>query len=132
MVRRETIAPSIYLRTLNDHLGVPIGTLARVETVGNCWTGEFMFTVRWLGLGAGVRHRPLSNRTLNLWESDLISFEIVMKEEAAALLASSLSHEGHPHLRLSNGYCWLGKGRKDHLDSFSDAPSDDFSQTLWS
>lgn len=132
MVRRETIAPSIYLRTLNDHLGVPIGTLARVETVGNCWTGEFMFTVRWLGLGAGVRHRPLSDRTLNLWESDLLSFEIVMKEEVAALLPSTPPHGRHPHLGLSNGYCRLGRDRKDQLDLFPEASSDDFSQTLWS
>jgi hypothetical protein len=46
MVRKEEMIKGRYLRTLSDAWSVPAGTLARVETVGRIWQGEFVFTVR--------------------------------------------------------------------------------------
>ena len=87
MVTQDKIVTGLYLRTLNDRLGVPRGTLARVETVGSYWTGEFLFTVRWL-LGSGTKQRAISDRSLNLWESNLSDFEpVTEQQEAAAMMA---------------------------------------------
>ena len=84
MVRKEEIIEGCYLRTCSNSLRVPTGTLARVETVGTTWQGEFVFTVRWLNWRAETQARSVSDRSLNLWEQDLAHFEAVSREEAAA------------------------------------------------
>jgi hypothetical protein len=64
MVRKEEMIKGRYLRTLSDAWSVPAGTLARVETVGRTWQGEFVFTVRWLNWRIGTQSRPVSDRSL--------------------------------------------------------------------
>ena len=90
MVRKEEMIKGRYLRTLSDAWSVPAGTLARVETVGRTWQGEFVFTVRWLNWRIGTKSRPVSDRSLNLWEQDLAQFEVVSREETAAVKAAAL------------------------------------------
>ena len=84
MVRREDIVKGAYLRSLSDSLSIPVGTVARVESVRRTWQGEFVFTVRWLNVNTGTQVRSISDRSLNLWEADLVHFEAVSREEAAA------------------------------------------------
>ena len=98
----EDIIEGRYLRALSDSLGVPAGTFARVESVGTMWTGQFAFTVRWLNTSTGTQLRPISDRSLNLWEEDLAHFEAVTREEVAAGKAVTLKLD-HPKLRLSVG-----------------------------
>ena len=102
MLRRDDIAPGQYLRTVSDHFGVPTETLARVETVGKVWTGEYVFTVRWLNVNTGTQVRPISDRSLNLWEADLTHFEAVRREEVAAGEPAPLQL-AHPKLTPSVG-----------------------------
>jgi hypothetical protein len=102
MVRKEEMIKGRYLRTLSDAWSVPAGTLARVETVGRTWQGEFVFTVRWLNGRIGTQSRPVSDRSLNLWEQDLARFEAASKEEAAAVKAAALTLE-HSKLKPSVG-----------------------------
>lgn len=82
-VRKEEMIKGRYLRTLSNAWSVPAGTLARVETVGRTWQGEFVFTVRWLNWRIKTQSRPVSDRSLNLWEQDLAQFEVVSREETA-------------------------------------------------
>jgi hypothetical protein len=67
---------------------MPAGTLGTVETVANIGRGDFYFTVRWLNPPRGTRSRPVSDRSLNLWLSDLEKFECVSSEEAEKILAA--------------------------------------------
>jgi hypothetical protein len=69
---------------VTDRLGVPAKTMAMVDTVGCFRTGAFVFTVRWLNLQPRTQIRPVSDRSLNLWEEDLVHFEAVKKEEDTA------------------------------------------------
>ena len=82
MLSRDDISPGRYLKTVTDCLGVPAETLASVDTVGTMWTGEFVFTVRWLNIKPGTQVRPVSERSLNLWESDLTHFETVQDRDS--------------------------------------------------
>lgn len=84
MVRKVEIIESRYLRTLSDSFAVPAGTLAKVDTVGTTWQGEFVFTVRWLNVNTGTQVRPISDRSLNLWEEDLAHFEAVSNEQTVS------------------------------------------------
>jgi hypothetical protein len=90
MARKEEVIAGQYLRTLADSFAVPAGTLAKVDTVGTTWQGEFVFTVRWLNVNTGTQVRPISDRSLNLWEADLVHFETVRREEAGAVKAAPL------------------------------------------
>ena len=74
MVRREDIVKGAYLRSLSDSLSIPSGTLAQVDMVGTSWQGEFVFTVCWQKVNTGTQVRPVSDRSLNLWEQDLAYF----------------------------------------------------------
>ena len=78
-----------FVRLLYDYLKVPAGTLATVETTRITTIGDFYFTVRWLTLKPGTQARPISDRSLNLFFSDLEKFECVPKEEAEQILAAS-------------------------------------------
>lgn len=85
MVDREEIVVGLYIRTCSRSFGVPAGTLAQVDCVGTTWKGDFVFTVRWLNLKPGTQVRPISDRSLNLWEQDLIQFEAVCEEEMTGI-----------------------------------------------
>src|SRR5687768_13394674 len=102
MMRKEEIIEGRYLRTLSDFFAVPAGTLAKVDSVGTTWEGEFAFTVRWLNVNTGTQVRPISDRSLNLWEEDVSYFEAVTREEVAAGKAVPLKLD-HPKLTLSVG-----------------------------
>src|SRR5687768_3491564 len=103
MVRREDIVKGAYLRTRSNALSIPSGRLARVETVGKTWQGEFVFTVRWLNWKTGSQVRPISDRSLNLWEQDLEHFEAVSNEEGGrAARVRPLLHR-QPEFKLSVG-----------------------------
>ena len=126
MLTRDDIAPGRYLRTVSDRLGVPTETLARVETVGNVWTGEYVFTVRWLNVNTGTQVRPISDRSLNLWEEDLAHFEAVTREVVATGKAVPLKLD-HPKLRLSVGGHRRSSMRKmTNLAQLTLFPAEDF------
>jgi|SRR5262249_52416072 len=98
MIQREDIRKGLLVRLLSDHLHVPQGTLATVETVSIIGSAkEFCFTVRWLNLPCGTRSRPISDRSLNLWLTDLEKFECVSKEDAEGILAAG--RPTHPRKR---------------------------------
>lgn len=54
MVPKEELIQGRYLLRLSDSFAVPAGTLAKVDTVGTTWQGEFVFTVRWLNWRSGT------------------------------------------------------------------------------
>jgi hypothetical protein len=88
--------------------------MAMVDTVGCLRTGAFVSTVRWLNLQPGTQIRPVSDRSLNLWEEDLVHFEAVKKEEDTAGTAPA-SPTSQPNLKpLLGSYRRLGqeKGRQ--------------------
>jgi len=108
MLSRESIVPGRYLKTVTDRLGVPAKTMAMVDTVGCFRTGAFVFTVRWLNLQPRTQIRPVSDRSLNLWEEDLVHFEAVKKEEDTANTAPA-SPTSKPNLKpLLGSYRRLG------------------------
>ena len=41
MTRKEEIIVGRYLRTLSDSISVPVGTIAKVDSVGTTSQGEF-------------------------------------------------------------------------------------------
>jgi hypothetical protein len=103
MVRKDEIIEGRYLRTLSDSFSVPVSTIAKVDTVGTTWQGEFAFTVRWHDLNPGTQVRPLSDRSLNLSEQDLAHFEAVSNEEGGrAVRVRPLLHR-QPEFKLSVG-----------------------------
>ena len=103
MLRKEQIVAGRYLRTLSDSFSVPVGTIAKVDTVGKTWQGEFVFTVRWQDLNPGTQVRPISDRSLNLSEQDLAHFEAVSNEEGGrAARVRPLLHR-QPEFKLSIG-----------------------------
>jgi hypothetical protein len=94
-MRKEVVRQGTFLLLLSDYLCIPAGTLATVDGLGVLSNGEFFFTVRWLNPPSETRSRPVSDRSLNLWESDLEMFEMVSREEAeAALSACRPLHSG--------------------------------------
>jgi hypothetical protein len=83
MLRKEEIIAGVCLRTLSDCLAVPTGTLAKVDTVGVSWEGDFVLPW-WQHLNPGTQIRPISDRSLNLGEEDLAHFEAVSHEEVSS------------------------------------------------
>jgi hypothetical protein len=104
---RESIHYGVRLRLLSDCLSVHAGTLAVVDSVGTLYNGDWYFTVRWIDLHAGSEARPVSDRSVNLWESDLQKFELVSGEDATSLTAAAASRVSNrkqakrPHVRRS-------------------------------
>lgn len=89
---REDITPGRLLRLLSNCLDVPAGTLATVETVGTV-NRVWRFTVRWhshtaVATRSWSKHvagkERSSQRSLNLWESNLEMFELATEENAAS------------------------------------------------
>jgi len=112
MLRPDDIAPGQYLRTVNECLGRPARTLAQVNTVGCFRSGEFVFTVRWLNIRPGTQVRPISDRSLNLWEADLAHLEAVEDGDTTTdIPASPPPRQSKPTLRLS-GYRRRLTGKK--------------------
>ena len=103
MLGPDDIAPGGHLKTVTDRLGVPADTFATVDTVGRLRTGEFVFTVRWLNLPSGTQVRPISDRSLNLWESDLADFEAVSEPDISGNpVVAPPSSRPVPELRLGD------------------------------
>lgn len=89
---REAVHIGLSVRLVSHCLDVPPGTEATVDTVSTLWDGTWCFTVRWQSLKPlpGRKHR--SDRSLNLWESDLDKFEAVTQEKGD----TSLPAQGQP------------------------------------
>src|SRR5215203_5892186 len=88
MVQREDITQGRLLRLLSDCLDVPAGTLATVDTVGTV-NRVWRFTVHWhthtaIATRSWSKHvagkERSSQRSLNLWESNLEMFELATQE----------------------------------------------------
>jgi hypothetical protein len=92
-VHKEDIRQGIYVRLLSAYVRLPAGILATVDRVGKLKNGDFFFTVRWLNPPAGTRSCPVSDRSLNLWVSDLEKFESVSKEETENILTADLPRQ---------------------------------------
>jgi hypothetical protein len=97
MVQRDDITEGRLLRLLTDCLDVPAGTLATVETAGTV-NRVWRFTVRWhthtaIATRSWSKHvagkECSSQRSLNLWESNLEMFELATEESARAAAAST-------------------------------------------
>ena len=93
MLQRDDITEGRLLRLLDNCLDVPAGTLATVETVGTV-NRVWRFTVHWhthtaIATRSWSKHvaakERSSQRSLNLWESNLEMFELASEETAAAL-----------------------------------------------
>jgi hypothetical protein len=126
MLTREQIIVGGYLRTLSDCFAVPAGTLGKVDTVGLSREGEFVFTVRWQHLNPGTKVKPISHRSLNLWEEDLAHFEAVSEEGARAMPVEPFLHR-QPDFKLSTaGYRRMKKGKLLNLDQLELFAMDDF------
>jgi hypothetical protein len=87
-MRQEDVREGRYVRLLTEHHSIPAGSLGIVETVITSREGEFCFTVRWLNAPAGTRSRPIADRSLNLWLSDIEKFEPVYTEEARSIMSA--------------------------------------------
>ena len=92
MVQRDDVTQGRLLRLLTNCLDVPAGTLATVETVGTV-NRVWRFTVHWhthtaIATRSWSKHvaakERSSQRSLNLWESNLEMFELASEETAAA------------------------------------------------
>src|SRR5215208_2783266 len=92
MLQRDDITEGQLLRLLSPCLDVPAGTLATVETAGMV-NRVWRFTVRWhthtaIATRSWSKHiagkERSSQRSLNLWESNLDMFELVTEESAVA------------------------------------------------
>ena len=126
MVRREDIVKGAYLRTLSNALSIPSGRLARVETVGKTWQGEFVFTVRLLNWKTGSQARPISDRSLNLWEQDLTHFEAVQEQDIFSR-ATVPPPSRQPKLALqADGHRKFSKRKTAHIDQLNLFTLDDF------
>src|SRR5215212_2050715 len=90
MVQRDDVTQGRLLRLLTNFLDVPAGTLATVETVGTV-NRVWRFTVRWhthtaIATQSWSKHvgkERSSQRSLNLWQSNLDMFELATEETAA-------------------------------------------------
>jgi hypothetical protein len=126
MSSREDIVKGRYLRTLSTSFGVPVGTLAQVDTVGTTWQGEFVFTVRWLNWKTGSQARPISDRSLNLWEQDLTHFEAVQEQDISSRVTVPPSSR-QPKLALqADGHRKFIKRKTAHIDQLTLFTLDDF------
>src|SRR5215204_3037467 len=99
MVQRDDVTQGRLLRLLTNCLDVPAGTLATVETVGTV-NRVWCFTVHWqthtaIATRSWSKHvagkERSSQRSLNLWESNLEMFQLVTAKETtpASTLRSS-------------------------------------------
>jgi hypothetical protein len=77
------IVKGAYLRSLSESLSIPFGTVARVETVGKTWQGEFVFTVCWQNIKEERRRDPFLNGASTSGTRP-VHIDAVSKEEAAA------------------------------------------------
>jgi hypothetical protein len=126
MLSRQDIVKGRYLRALSASCGVPAGTLAEVDTVGTTWQGEFVFTVRWLNSKTGTQARPVTDRSLNLWEQDLVDFEAVQEEDIPSRATVSPPSR-QPKLALQVGSCRTFSKRKTaNIGQLSLFTSEDF------
>src|SRR5690242_6233178 len=96
---RQDVQLGLTIRLLRDYLSVPAGTLATVESINS--GKDWHFTVRWKshmpiagrwGSAQGHRIMPME-RSLNLFQEDLQSFEIATDQD---LLSPHLSSETPP------------------------------------
>jgi hypothetical protein len=126
MLTREQIIVGGYLRALSDCFAVPAGTLGKVDTVGLSRDGQFVFTVRWQHLNPGTKVKPISHRSLNLWEEDLAHFEAVSDERARAMPVEPFLHRQPDFKRSTGSYRRTKNGKRlnpNQLDLFT---MDDF------
>ena len=70
MTKAEVVIGQM-VRTVVDRWDAPVGTIAKVDTVGGTWD-RWCFTVRW-STQRPRHHRPYSP---NLFEEDLLHFEL--------------------------------------------------------
>ncbi|MFO0777778.1 MAG: hypothetical protein U0223_09280 [Nitrospira sp.] len=89
MLTRSDIIKDLYLRLTTARLGYSAGLIGTVYTIGTDWSGNWYFQLRWLNRPAGKRQRPVSERSLNLRESDLEDFERITWEQVQELLKES-------------------------------------------
>jgi hypothetical protein len=59
-----------------------------IDGIGTSREGGFYFTLRWLNPPAGTRSRPIADRSLNLWVTDLAKFECLSSEEAHSIMSA--------------------------------------------
>jgi hypothetical protein len=82
--------------------------------------------VRWQHLNPGTKVKPISHRSLNLWEGDLAHFEPLSDERSKAMSVEPFLHR-QPDFKLSTGgYRPIKNGKllnPDQLDLFT---MDDF------
>src|SRR5215213_4586492 len=104
MVQRDDITEGRLLRLLSNCLDVPAGTLATVETVGVV-DRTWRFTVRWhthtaIATRSWSKHvtgkERSSQRSLNLWESNLEMFELATGKETAPVATPGSSRRRLP------------------------------------
>lgn len=77
MLQRNDIVQGTYLRQLTDRFGGSAGLIAVVDQVGNSWTGQWCFRLRYLNRPVGIQTRAASPSYVQLREEDLTCFELV-------------------------------------------------------
>jgi hypothetical protein len=117
MMMREDVRIGAFVRLLSDLIGVPQGTIAKVDSVGTGPTGQWCFTVRYLTRPIGTSRRPISDRSLNLWESDLARFELVTEDQVASLLTKERTSHSQSKLKLPAGR-WI-RSKRVHPNQLS-------------
>jgi hypothetical protein len=83
-MKREDVRVGLHVRLVSTYLDVPRGTLATVETAGMFRYETWCFTVRWHHLTLSRQRKYHYPCSLNLWEKDLVLFEVATAEECAA------------------------------------------------
>jgi hypothetical protein len=126
MLSRQDVVKGRYLRTRSASFGVPAGSLAQIDTVGTTWQGEFVFIVRWVNSRTGTQARAVTDRSLNLWEQDLVEFEAVQEEDISSRATDSPPSR-KPKLALQVGsYRKFRKSKTASIGQLSLFTSEDF------
>ena len=102
-MQRETLHRGLLIKLVTDYSNVPAGTWATVNSTGFANDNVWWFTLRWHPYKPipGKFPREVIEYSLNLWESDLALFEVVIVEEAQGARRSRPNYRGSSRPRLA-------------------------------
>lgn len=113
MLQPNDITQGTYLRQLTNRFGGAVGLIAVVDQVGNSWTGQWCFRLRYLNRPVGMQTKAASPSYVQLREEDLTHFELVGTWIPADALLVSAQSSVKP--RIQRGLSGWRRRRKIHL-----------------
>jgi hypothetical protein len=133
-MERQEVKKDLLIRLITNYCNVPAGTWATVSATGTMNDGVWWFTVQWQSYKPIPSKFPhgVTEYSLNLWEADLVLFEVVSPQEEQAARRRQQESESSstpapiPHLNPRSRSRRLSGNASGHPNQLSLFAIDDF------